>query len=112
MNGLKEIESIINRQIKLADREAAEQKINDCINILGLSARMKAEALGNLERAKGKIFNEYPELNSRKLKMLTDSQTTKEQQEYALAERLNVSLFKVIDGLKSMLSIQQEEVRW
>jgi len=73
---------------------------------------MKAEALGNLERAKGKVLNDYPDMNSRKLKMLMDAITAKEQEDFTLAERLNVSLFKAIDGLKAMLSIQSDEVKW
>ena len=113
MKDLVKLEAIINHQVDYSDREAMERKMSDCLNVIGLSSKLKAKALGNLERKKSEVLRNYPDLNARLLKMTIDSQTVQEQEDYMLAERLNVGLFKTVDGLKSILSIQTgDEVKW
>ncbi len=109
---MKEIEEAINIKVNYSDRDSAERKMNACLNVVGLSAKNVAECKGNLERAKGKVLNNHPDLNSRHLKMKMDANTVDEQEALELAERLWTGLHKTIDGLKSLLSIQEKETSW
>lgn len=110
---MEEIETILNRQINYSDREAAEKKMNDCLNILGKAAKNVANCKGNLERKRASTYKNNSELNSRLLKMKIDSESFKEQEELELAEHLWRGLNKAIDGLKSLLSIQEKsEPTW
>lgn len=110
---MKEIQEALNSVIDYADREAAERKMNACLNLIGKSAKNVAECKGNLENAKAKVLNNYPELNSRLIKLTMDAQTIDEQEALELAERLWIGLHKTIDGLKSLLSMQEKnEPTW
>ncbi len=111
---LEFIQKLIDRPINFDNREDAEKKLNDLLSTLGHSAKIKAQAHGNLERKKGEVMRSYPDLNYRLLKLRIDSETAAEQEQFVLAERINVSLFKAIDGLKALLNVQDktEEVKW
>lgn len=109
---MKEIEDALNRLIDYADREATERKMNDCLNLVGKSAKNVAECKGNMERAKAKVLKNHPELNSRLIKLTMDAQTVDEQEALELAERLWIGLHKTIDGLKSLLSVQESDLKW
>lgn len=111
---LNTIESTISRKIDYQNAQSVQSKLNDCLNLLGESAKIKAIAYGNLEKAKAALIQNYPDQNARMLKILIDSQTVDEQEQYILADRLHISLFKAIDGLKSMMAVQEKqvEVRW
>lgn len=103
----------IDIQVEDGDREGSEAKMNACMNAMGLAAKRVATAKGDLERAKAASLRKHTGLNSRLLKMHMDSDTINEQEALELAERLSIALYKTIDGLKSILSIQQEdEVKW
>lgn len=106
---ISEIQEILSRQIDHQDRDAAERKLNDCINAIGASVKLKAKAFGDLEKAKGKVMQNHPDLSVALLRLRMASQTTEEQEAYMMADRLNASLFKAIDGLKALLSIQAKE---
>ncbi len=107
---IERIQEAINRQVNFSDREQAEAKLNECLNVVGLTAKLRAESLGNLERAKAKVLKNNPDLNSRLLKMKIDANTVDEQEELELAESLSTALYKTIDGLKSLLSIQEKDI--
>lgn len=107
---IERIQDAINRQVNFSDREQAESKLNECLNVVGLTAKLRAESLGNLERAKAKVLKNNPDLNSRLLKMKIDAYTAYEQEELELAESLSTALYKTIDGLKSLLSIQEKDI--
>lgn len=109
---MKEINACLNTRIDYSNREQAEKKMNACLNLIGASAKNVAECKGNLERAKSKVLKNHPELNSRLIKMKMDAQTVDEQEALELAERLWVGLHKTIDGLKSLLNIQEKETKW
>jgi len=108
----QQIIEVIEREIKFTDKEAAENKLNDCINILGKAAKHVSECKGNLERAKKQVLFNYPDLNSRLLKMRIDAETIQEQEELELAEKLWQALNKTIDGLKSLLFIKESDLGW
>ena len=110
---MEEIENILNTQIDYLDREKAERKMNDCINSLGKASKNVAKCKGNLERAKSRVLINHPDLNSRLIKIKMDANTVDEQEALELAERLYASLNKTIDGLKSLLSVQEKnEPSW
>jgi hypothetical protein len=109
---VKEIEDALNTKIDYSDRESAERKMNACLNLVGVSAKNVSKCKGDLERAKAKVLKNHPELNSRLIKMKMDAQTVDEQEALELAERLWVGLHKTIDGLKSLLAIQEKEIKW
>lgn len=107
------IEDALNIKIDYSDREQAEKKMNACLNLVGISAKNVAQCKGNLERAKSKVLKNHPELNSRLIKMKMDAQTVDEQEALELAEKLWSGLHKTIDGLKSLLSVQEKnEPTW
>lgn len=108
----EKILEVIDRQIEFGNKEETERKLNDCINILSKAAKLVSQSKGNLERAKANAMRNYPDLNSRLLKFKIDSETILEQEELELSERLWQSLNKTIDGLKSLLFIQETEVKW
>ena len=107
---MNEIEDILNTQIDYSDREAAEKKMNACLNLIGKAARNVAECKGRLETSKARTLQMYPDLNSRQIRIKMEAFSVYEQQELELAERLWSGLNKTIDGLKSLLSIQDKEV--
>lgn len=109
---VESIQIALNQQVDFSDREQAESKLNACLNVVGACAKLRAEALGNLERAKAKSLKNHPDLNSRLLKMRMDADTIEEQENLELAESLSTALYKTIDGLKSLLSIQEKEIKW
>lgn len=109
---VQDIEDLLSEQIDYSDREAAERKMNSCLNLIGLSARLVSKAKGNLERAKGLTLNQYPNLNSRLIRIKMDSMTVNEQEDLELNERLWTGLHKTIDGLKSLLVIKEKETSW
>ena len=110
---MKEIEEALNVKIDYSNREQAERKMNDCLNLLGTASKNVAECKGNLERAKSNVLKNHPELNSRLIKMKMDANTVDEQEALELAERLYSSLNKTIDGLKSLLNVQEKnEPTW
>jgi len=110
---MKIIEDALNTKIDYSNREQAERKMNDCLNLLGMASKNVAECKGNLERAKAKVLKNHPELNSRLLKMKMDGNTVDEQEALELSERLYSSLNKTIDGLKSLLNVQEKnEPTW
>lgn len=106
---LKQIQNVLDTKVDYTDRAMMESKMADCLNVTGPLAKLTAQALGDLERKKGAVRRNYPDMSYRLLKMHIDSETAEEQENYLLAQRLSVSLFKTIDGLKSLLSIQSEE---
>ena len=108
------IQEIINTKIDYLDREAAERKLNDCINMIGYAAKNVALRKGELERAKAVTLRKHPELNSRLIKMRIDASTVDEAEALELAERLWAGLHKTIDGLKSLLNVQEKnhEITW
>ncbi len=108
----EQIEAAINIKVEYSNRDACERKMNECLNVIGIAAKYYSLCKGNLERAKAKVIKGNPELNSRLLKMKMDSQTIDEQEELELAERLWMGLHKTIDGLKSLLNIQEKETTW
>lgn len=108
-----DLQALLDRQIDYLDRDQAESKLNECINAIGASVKIKAQAFGELEKAKAKVIRNNPDPQYRMLKMKIDQYTTDEQEAYMTADRLHVSLFKVIDGLKALLSIQDRDtVSW
>lgn len=109
---MKEIQEGLNLLIDYSDREAAERKMNTCLNLIGKSAKNVAECKGNLERARAIVLKNHPELNSRLIKLTMDAQTVDEQEALELAERLWIGLHKTIDGLKSLLNVQEKETSW
>lgn len=106
---LRDIQKVLDVKVDYSDRAAMENKMTDCLNVTGISAKLIAQTLGDLERAKGEVMRKYPDATYRLLKMRMDSETAQEQENYMLAQRLSVSLLKTIDGLKTLLAIQMGE---
>ncbi len=106
---VQDIQKILDTKVDYSDRAGMEKKMAECLNATGPIAKIMAKTLGDLERAKGEVMRKYPDLSYRLLKMRIDNETAQQQEDRELAERLSVSLFKTIDGLKSLLSIQSEE---
>jgi hypothetical protein len=111
---LETIQEVLDRQVSQDDQQALERKLVDCINLLGVSAKLKSEAHKKLFQAKYKVMKAHPSERVALLKMIVDAQTAEEQAEFMLAERLNVSLAKAIDGLKAVLHITapEAEIKW
>jgi hypothetical protein len=106
---LSDIQKILDTKVKHSDRNGMERKMSECLNAIGPAAKLQSKALGDLERKKGELLRKYIDLPYRMLKMRIDSESASEQEEYLLAQRINMALSKTIDGLKSLLSIQSEE---
>jgi hypothetical protein len=106
------IEKALNTEVDYSDREGCERKLNDCINAVGMSAKYLSICKGDLERAKALTLRNYPDLNSRMVKLKIDANTTDEQQNLEYAEKLWTGLHKTIDGLKSLLNVQEKETSW
>jgi len=106
------IEKALNAKVDYSDREGCEKKLNDCINAVGMCAKYQSICKGDLERAKALTLRKYPDLNSRMLKFKLDAGTIDEQQNLEYAEKLWSGLHKTIDGLKSLLSVQEKETSW
>lgn len=110
---LEKIQEVLNREVSQDDTAGLEAKLLDCVNLLGASSKLKAEAHRALFKARDKIIRNNPDAKTAHLKLIVDAQTADEQAEFMLAERLNVSLSKAIDGLKAILNISsEEEVKW
>jgi len=106
------IEAALNTKVDYSDREGCEKKLNDCLNAVGMAAKYQSICKGDLERSKALTLRKYPDLNSRMLKFKLDANTIDEQQNLEYAEKLWQGLHKTIDGLKSILSIQENEPTW
>jgi len=106
------IEQALNTNVDYSDREGCEMKLNECLNRIGLSAKYLSMCKGDLERAKALTLRNNPDLNSRLLKIKMDANTIDEQQNLEYAEKLWTGLHKAIDGLKSLLYIQENEIKW
>lgn len=108
------IQETLDRKVDPTDREQLEKKLNDCIELLGISAKLKSQAYKRLFEKKGEVMETNEGMKTALLRMVVDAETASEQAEYLLAERLNVSLAKAIDGLKSVLNITKEEaaIKW
>jgi len=113
MTDLETIQEVLDRRVSKDDIDAVENKLMDCINLLGLSSKLKANAHRNLFDAREQIIDKYPDTKVAMLKLYIDSQTSDEHAKFILAERLNVSLAKAIDGLKAIMNIKEEDsVKW
>lgn len=111
---LQTIQETLDKQVSPTDREGLENKLVSCIELLGASAKLKSEAYKSLCEAKQKVMRGNPHLKTNELKLRIEAFTSEEQGEYMLAERLNVSLSKAIDGLKAVLNITSKDdlVKW
>jgi len=113
MADLEIIQQTLDRKVSIDDIKEVERKLLDCINLLGASSKLKADAHKTLFNARESIIDKYPDTKVAMLKLYIDSQTAEEQADFILAERLNVSLAKAIDGLKAIMNIKEEEsVNW
>ena len=106
---LETIQYTLDRKVDPSDRESLERKLNDCIELLGISAKLKSLTYKKLFKKKEKLMIENEGTKTALLRMIVEAGTSDENAEYLLAERLNVSLSKAIDGLNSVLNIPKDE---
>jgi hypothetical protein len=105
---LQTIQDTLDKQVSPTDRDGLETKLVACIELLGVSAKLKSIKYDKLYSAKRRVMENNPYMKTALLRMTIEAETSHEQAEYMLAERLSVSLSKAIDGLKSILSITKE----
>jgi len=106
---LQTIQDTLDKQVSPTDREGLETKLVECIELLGVSAKLKSVYYALLCDAKNKVIKNNPDMKTNELKLRIEAWTGEEQATYLLAERLNVSLSKAIDGLKAVLNITKEQ---
>jgi hypothetical protein len=111
---LQTIQDTLDKPVSPTDRDGLETKLVACIELLGVSAKLKSNAYKALFLKKEKIMDINEGMKTALLRMTVEAGTANEQAEYLLAERLNVSLSKAIDGLKSVLNItaKEAEPKW
>ena len=111
--GLEQIQSLIERQATIDSPIDVMEKLNDCVNVLGMSAELVAwtERKYNEKLSLICLAKEYRSLSATDKKMVFAGALSNEIMLHTKAERLNKALVHSLDGLRSILSYTKEEMR-
>jgi hypothetical protein len=111
--GLEQIQSLIERQATIDSPVDVMEKLNDCVNILGMSAEIVAwtEKKYNDKLSLLCLAKEYSKLSATDKKMVFAGALSNEIMFHTKAERLNKALVHTCDALRSMLSFIKEELK-
>lgn len=87
-------------------------KINLLINLIGLSAELKARAIKDLKDGELIAFAKYrgEKLSPNMMKIVIEGETSEERAKLELADRLNAGLAHAIDGLRTIISLRKTEM--
>jgi 5-methylthioribose kinase len=109
MSKLEQIKTTLSTQVSYNDREALEQKLAECVNLLGISASYRAECFKNWQKKRAEVLLENQGHKVAMIKMIVDSESYQESAINLEAERLDVALRNAIDGIKVILSSKDEK---
>lgn len=111
--GLEQIQSLIERQATIDSPIDVMEKLNDCVNVLGMSAELVAwtERKYNEKLSLLCLAKEYSKLTATDKKMVFAGALSNEIMYHTKAERLNKGLVHCLDGLRSILSYTKEEMK-
>lgn len=110
---LELIQTTVDIKATIDSPECILDKLNQCTNLLGLSAEVYAwsEKLYNDKLGELILAKEYKGLNATDKKILFASLASEQIMLHSKAERLNKALVHAIDSLRSMLSFIKEELK-
>lgn len=111
--GLGEIQALIERQATIDSPVDVMEKLNDCVNVLGLSAELIAwtEKKYNEKLSLLCLDKNYKNLSATDKKMVFAGVLSNEIMLHTRAERLNKALVHCLDSLRSILSYTKEEMK-
>lgn len=110
----KSIRMVLGREVDILNVESLMQKLNDLINISGLSAEIvphsKLEYRNAQERVILDLMENPVELSASTTNDLIKSRTGKEESFYDYCLLLDKRLSYSIDGLRTMISLRKCEI--
>jgi uncharacterized alpha/beta hydrolase family protein len=111
--GLEQIQSLIERQATIDSPVDVMEKLNDCVNVLGMSAELVAwtERKYNEKLSLLCLAKEYSKLSATDKKMVFAGALSNEIMLHTRAVEINKSLARGIDAMRSILSYVKEEMK-
>lgn len=111
--GLEQIQSLIERQATIDSPIDVMEKLNDCVNVLGMSAELVAwtERKYNEKLSLLCLAKEYSKLSATDKKMVFAGALSNEIMLHTRAVELNKGLARGIDAMRSILSYVKEEMK-
>lgn len=111
--GLEQIQSLIERQATIDSPIDVMEKLNDCVNVLGMSAELVAwtERKYNEKLSLLCLAKEYSKLSATDKKMVFAGALSNEIMFHTRAIELNKALARGIDAMRSILSYVKEEMK-
>lgn len=109
---VKAIRDAIELNIDTDNIDELVGKINRLINLIGLSAELKARAIKDLRDAELIAFAKHKgdKYTPNVLKIIIDGEAAEERAKLELADRLNAGITHAIDGLRTIISLKKTEL--
>lgn len=116
MNDFNEKVNAIRVAIELEiDKDNLDElisKINRLINLIGLSAEVKARAIKDLRTAELIAYAKYKseKLSPNVMKIVIDGETAEQKAKLEYVDRLNAGIAHALDGLRTIVSLKKTEL--
>jgi hypothetical protein len=109
---IKAIRQAMEMEVSQEDLEGLQGKMLNCINLISLSAELKARAATDLANAELIAYDKHKDNDSGSmiLKKIIEAEASEENGKFILADRLNAGLTHVIDGLRTIISLRKSEL--
>lgn len=109
---VKSLKDAIELDVHMDDLDGLQGKMLRLINLVALSAELKARAAKDLADAELIAYQKHKDNESGAmiLKKIIEAEASAEQSKYILADRLNAGLTYAIEGLRTMISLKKSEM--
>lgn len=106
------IRDVIELEIDKDNLDELTGKVNKLVNLMGLSAEIKASAIKRLKDAELIAYAKHKgeKLSPNIMKLVIEGETSNEKANLEYTDRLNAGIVHGLDGLRTIISLKKTEL--